>query len=179
MTYKFNVTADTANFEIRIDLAAGYGYFEHNELGDGCGGGLWFGQQGDDSLTLSDYDGVAILPQEVGEALRAAGFAVGDECLPDIVYHVTLHMLNREYGGAEEGGWWYDTGEPCESEHNAKFHTNALAYEHCARLNEDGVLADLNEGRAPLSSVMSDGVFRFLVTTGKAKPYPATRPHYE
>lgn len=25
--------------------------------------------------------------------------------------HVTVYELGREYGGSEEGGWWYDTGE--------------------------------------------------------------------
>lgn len=179
MTYKFNVTADTANFTIKIDLAARYGYFEHNELGDECGGGLWFGQHDDDSLTLSDYDGVAILPREVGEGLRAAGFTVGEDCLHDPVYYVTLYELNREYGGHEEGGWWYDTGTPEKNENNKRCTTEREALDYCAELNDSTILCDLNDGRTPLSSVMSDGIFRFRVTAGKAKPFPTTRPHYE
>lgn len=28
-----------------------------------------------------------------------------------MAYFTALYLLDREYGGAEEGGWWYDTGE--------------------------------------------------------------------
>lgn len=69
--YNFTINIDTPNFEIRIDTEAQYGYFEHNELGDECGGGLWF----DDRLLL-DYDGVYELPQEVQDALINASFIV-------------------------------------------------------------------------------------------------------
>jgi hypothetical protein len=49
----------TMNFEIRFrnkDRA----YFEHKELGEDCGGGLWFKDK-----ALVDYDGVYDLPTEV------------------------------------------------------------------------------------------------------------------
>lgn len=47
------------------------GWFEHNELGDECGGGLWF-----NNLELYDYDGVYMLPSEVLESLEANGYNV-------------------------------------------------------------------------------------------------------
>lgn len=78
MSYNFNITIKTANFEIQVDTAATYGYFEHNELGDECGGGLWFERHGD-KLSLTDYDGVACLPLEVSDALIEAGFVVNEE----------------------------------------------------------------------------------------------------
>jgi len=71
-------TICTANFEIRLDLDTGRGYFEHEDLGDECGGGLWFNKVGD-RLELVDYDGVFALPREVYEALRARPELVVDE----------------------------------------------------------------------------------------------------
>lgn len=73
--YTYNVDASTDKFEIKVDTTACYGYFEHNTLGDGCGGGLWF----DTNRELTDYDGVACLPMSVAKALRQAGFVVGED----------------------------------------------------------------------------------------------------
>lgn len=70
-SYDFTKDLSTSNFEVRIDEGAQYGYFEHKDLGDECGGGLWF--EGDE---LVDYDGVFSLPKEVAEALLAAGYIV-------------------------------------------------------------------------------------------------------
>lgn len=69
MAYEFNKIINTKKFEMKIDTNAQYGFFEHNELGDECGGGLWF-----EGLELVDYDGVYELPKEVREALKAEGY---------------------------------------------------------------------------------------------------------
>ena len=73
MSYNFNVVINTKNFEVGVDEEAQYGYFEHNELGDECGGGLWFSGK-----TLRDYDGVCGLPREVEKALKDAGFDMSE-----------------------------------------------------------------------------------------------------
>lgn len=70
MSYDFTLHINTEHFEIGIDQDAVYGYFEHNTLGDECGGGLWFERQEDGLWELTDYDGVAVLPKEVIQALR-------------------------------------------------------------------------------------------------------------
>ena len=66
MTYDFTKDISTKDFEIKIDPNSNYGYFEHKEVGDECGGGLWF--VGDE---LTDYDGVYYLPVQVYQALCA------------------------------------------------------------------------------------------------------------
>lgn len=71
--YNFTQSLDAPNFTIQIDPAARYGYFEHHELGDECGGGLWFEPDG---KTLADYDGVFELPGEVASALLQGGYVV-------------------------------------------------------------------------------------------------------
>ena len=30
-------------------------------------------------------------------------------------WYVNIYEVDRAYGGSEEGGWWYDTGTPCNS----------------------------------------------------------------
>ena len=84
MSYNFDIKLHEGNFDIQIDTAACYGYFEHDELGDECGGGLWFEIHSAPDLVgrvlyLIDYDGVAVLPGSVSKALRDNGFIVGKE----------------------------------------------------------------------------------------------------
>jgi hypothetical protein len=86
MTYNFNKKIQVGKFEIQVDEAEKYGYFEHDELGDEAGGGLWFslgetheGEPTEDPrLQLSDYDGMYYLPQEVAAGLRRLGYVVDE-----------------------------------------------------------------------------------------------------
>lgn len=79
MTYNFTKIIQSGPFEIRIDPAARYGYFEHDTKGDLCGGGLWFEQLDGGVLALVDYDGVFELPREVKEGLQGLGYIVTEE----------------------------------------------------------------------------------------------------
>ncbi len=67
--YNFTTRIGTQNYDIGIDPKSLYGYFEHNELGDESGGGLWF----DKNFQLIDYDGVFFLPSEVKNVLIQFG----------------------------------------------------------------------------------------------------------
>ena len=55
-------------FEVAISTDGKYGYFEHEELGDILGGGLWF-RDG----AIYDYDGVFELPVAVVNELENRG----------------------------------------------------------------------------------------------------------
>lgn len=77
--YNFNVKANSGKFEIAVDTTANYGYFEHEDLGDECGGGLWFEPNNEGILELTDYDGVACLPKSVIAGLRDKGFVVSED----------------------------------------------------------------------------------------------------
>jgi hypothetical protein len=71
------MTLYTANFEIGLHAkepdGRQQGWFEHNEYGDECGGGLWFYRN-----ELVDYDGICgYLPEEVLDVLQyTMGFNV-------------------------------------------------------------------------------------------------------
>ena len=60
---------NTENFEVVVN--GNKGYFEHDELGEECGGELIF-----EAGELVDFDGVGVLPFEVAEALVNNGIEV-------------------------------------------------------------------------------------------------------
>lgn len=71
--YSFTQKAREGKWEVFIDPAAGRGYFEHDDFGEG--GGLWFEDQ-----ELIDYDGVFALRAEVATAIRSLGYIVDKDC---------------------------------------------------------------------------------------------------
>ena len=92
-------------------------------------------------------------------------------------YIVAVYLVDKAYGGPEEGGWWYDTGEQVKlirifkNEEKAYIYTNRMQ-----RLIDKS----LNKGRRPISSMASTGRYYAEVHKDTApKFYPATTPHYE
>lgn len=51
-------------------------------------------------------------------------------------WYIHKYEVSQEYGGAEEGGWWYTQGTPVEDWEVMAFPTDALAYEQCRILND-------------------------------------------
>jgi hypothetical protein len=83
--YNFDRHLNTPCYEVSVDTAAKYGYFEHHTYGDERGGGLWFevhesSTEGDAGrkLELTDFDGMTYLPKQVKEALIEMGFIVDE-----------------------------------------------------------------------------------------------------
>jgi hypothetical protein len=66
MAYNFK-SVQVDKWEVSIDAGAQYGFFEHDDYGEG--GGLWF-----EDNSLRDYDGVYELPKDVIEGIEALGF---------------------------------------------------------------------------------------------------------
>jgi hypothetical protein len=93
------------------------------------------------------------------------------------MFTVNLFLIDQAYGGAEEGGWWFQVGEPEDHPANKTFRTKAEAYAY--RNTLDAVEDDLNTGRRSIDSVLSEGQFCFKVSRGYAKPFPEFKPHYE
>ena len=80
--YNFDQKTKVGQWEVSIDTAAMYGFFEHDIEGEG--GGLWFdldtsAPDGSARLNLFDYDGRAVLPKKVAEAIRQLGHIVGPD----------------------------------------------------------------------------------------------------
>ena len=94
-----------------------------------------------------------------------------------------VYLVDRAYGGPEEGGWWYTYGElvrvirtfPASLEHHVDRPIGRWLERYQQRLD-----ATLNRGRRPISSVRSTGRY-YVELHDDAAPasYPLVRPHYE
>jgi hypothetical protein len=67
MSYNFDKKTQVGKWSVDIDSERQYGFFEHDDYGEG--GGLWFV----DSM-LVDYDGVYELPDNVIKGIEDLGF---------------------------------------------------------------------------------------------------------
>jgi hypothetical protein len=103
------------------------------------------------------------------------------------LYWVALYLVDLAYGGAEEGGWWYQTGtlvvdpEPYSKIAGAPAafvaRSDAVAYRERLEPN----LATLNDGRPPIVATKSVGIYELRMTRAQLLPmhFPQRRPHYE
>jgi hypothetical protein len=99
------------------------------------------------------------------------------EAEPKVKYlgrFVNVYLTDRAYGGPEEGGWWFDTGQFIRG-------VEALSDEAERVKNTlqswcDGENA---ERRSDISSVLSEGRYEVCIEDEPGADYPTTRPHYE
>lgn len=90
---------------------------------------------------------------------------------PVLVY-VNAYRITRHYGGPEEGGWWFDCGEPlgslpCTSQREAKDKVDEMQakFDHLAE-------GDIN-------SVLGGAEVHVYIEEQFARVFPETRPTYE
>tara|TARA_X000000950_G_scaffold231210_1_gene279700 strand:+ start:278 stop:670 length:393 start_codon:yes stop_codon:yes gene_type:complete len=97
--------------------------------------------------------------------------------------YVNLYLIDRALGGWEEGGWWYDYGIPQQShiftpedgEPEEQFN---MRVEYFLEEKEREV-KEMNEGRRPISSVLSEGRYWVGEEDAPAESWPKERPYYE
>lgn len=95
------------------------------------------------------------------------------------MFAVNLYLIDRAFGGREEGGWWYDCGQPVLHPLNRVFETLQEAQDHlviCRDLQDQ-----LNEGLPSINSVLSQGQYFFYIGDENELPasFPSTKPQYE
>jgi hypothetical protein len=117
--------------------------------------------------------------------------------------YIGKYSESQQFGGHEEGGWWYDRGYPAWKVgipfpswllnlewHYAKNRVirtitrflNDLPYKLARRLNAKEHERRNKENRYDYTSVLShreDFYTYGFSDTFKLRPYPETRPHYE
>lgn len=103
------------------------------------------------------------------------------------VWSVAAYLEDRQYGGPEEGGWWFDAGEV---QLDLAFYqglgmlplffmNEAEAFAYMAKMNA-ALDAGPNVGRPSTSHSNSRGRYVALAWAGLPPPrYPDRRPHYE
>ena len=96
------------------------------------------------------------------------------------MYIVSVYLMDRCYGGPEEGGWYYTVGELARTVR--LFRSEEKAYEYSRRLNDklESRIFGPNQGRRDMSSVLSDGLYYAEVHEDHAPKYfPERTPRYE
>lgn len=95
-------------------------------------------------------------------------------------YIVAVYDCAQQWGGREEGGWWYDAGSLVRV--IRVFRNEERAYDYCRKLNTrlNSRAFGPNQGKREYTSVISDGEFRAMVFEGTApQGFPERRPRYE
>ena len=118
------------------------------------------------TLTQQDYDAAVRELDAWAEEQYNAG-----------PWFVCLYLIDRAYGGPEEGGWYYECGQPEPTQHLRVFDTIEEARAYVMSLKP--VEVEMNAGRPDISSVLSRGCYDFRIARGWPEAYPANRPHYE
>jgi hypothetical protein len=103
---------------------------------------------------------------------------------------LTVYEVERCYGGAEEGGWWYDAGTPVKNTTirvwwfrvngvRARMERDIKAGEDMTRNRYWFPAYDPTASDPDWGARWDDG--RRVIIDGRDKPaaYPQTRPHYE
>lgn len=91
------------------------------------------------------------------------------------VQYINAYSVSRHYGGPEEGGWWYDAGEPIASVPMA-----IEASEEAIEAMKRHLTKTIGwESKPNRFSVIGGDDFVIRIEEGPAQPFPATRPHYE
>lgn len=100
------------------------------------------------------------------------------------MFYIHKYRTSLEYGGPEEGGWWYNASVPLDDWHApALAHENGeLAYEVCRALNEAEYKRREQEEIYDYASTLAHrcNFYVYAITDSpKSFSYPAERPHYE
>jgi len=94
-------------------------------------------------------------------------------------YCVAIYEIDRAYGGPEEGGWWYTTGE-LQERCKVREYPNLAAAEAAAWHMNDWLQRMRSEAaRDPGSMLYSGGWFEARVFDGPPPArFPQQRPYY-
>lgn len=93
------------------------------------------------------------------------------------MWHVNVYELDRAYGGPEEGGWWYNTGELVQT---VPVWSDAWSDDDIEKLCELLGNQYPKEGDRSIGSVLyAGGAHAIVVEPHEGKSWPQERPRYE
>ena len=84
---------------------------------------------------------------------------------------VCLYNIWQNYGGPEEGGWWYEAGEPLQ--HHFIFSKKG-AIKRCIELAQQYDVAN----QETIDDSRGLSAYDITFRNGYGQPYPAEGPHY-
>lgn len=95
--------------------------------------------------------------------------------------YICKYEVWQSKGGSEEGGWWYDEGEP-QWDYCTWIPTEWLAYKVLRYLNDKEYKRREKENHYGYTSVLSyrESFYEYRISdTLIPKHFPEYRPHYE
>jgi len=99
------------------------------------------------------------------------------------VWYVHKYEEFQEYGGPEEGGWYYDVREPVRDDEWTPpiFTDEEEAFAHCRTLYAEEYERRKKEPYPYHSVLSAQSIFYAFDCTTESMPYssPLVRPHYE
>jgi hypothetical protein len=87
---------------------------------------------------------------------------------------VNIYLIDRAYGGPEEGGWYYECGQAIDS--------REVLEDDLREVKGNAELWCIEENknrRSDIGSVLSEGKYVVCIDDEPGKDYPSERPHYE
>ena len=98
------------------------------------------------------------------------------------MWYACLYEVSRAYGGPEEGGWYYDTGEPelngwaySDAELSCRFFMTREEASEWKIKN----LHHIDALNAKMKKEHSEMRFDIRIGVGVPSTFPKVRPHYE
>lgn len=89
--------------------------------------------------------------------------------------YINVYLIDRVYGGPEEGGWYFTAGECVRT-----IPVTCPRVANRVRPRVERVLEDWNRyRRSDIGSVLSEGKYVCSVDPYPGKNFPEVRPHYE
>jgi len=84
---------------------------------------------------------------------------------------IHLHNVHLQYGGPEEGGWWYEVGVPYQTH---CIFSKKQCINRLLELTQDLDLYD----QPPIDDSRQLTALQVTLGKGVAEPYPSERPYY-
>ncbi len=147
-----------------------------------CGYGVL--ELNDEEYLTINKDGKIFLTIDSEDYDWASKEITWKQCLKEISFryeryplvYVNAYEVRQSYGGAEEGGWWYDYGVPLASVPVRKRGNSTDAVVN----NLTDMFAKDYEDRRSRTSAAGDGAdLQIVISSSLAVEYPEAVPHYE
>lgn len=111
---------------------------------------------------------------DINKFLDAVNYRIGDGNFFPKPTYVSAFMLERYYGGPEEGGWWYDTQTPLASIRCSNRGEALKAYEFLVKYFDEDIVPAITR-----FSVLNGWDFAIWLTDDIAEYEPKEVPRYE